>query len=107
MNRIVFSFLYLFFGLFFSGLPSPKSNLITITSPLVKFLNPYILLLLAGPFILVAIAYFRGKKINKSWLMYFPIAAMLFAYLPATFEYIYLSNATAQPSNNLIFISNI
>jgi hypothetical protein len=84
----------MFFAIFFSGLPAPRGYLISIllffTQGSYTILDrPLILIFILGPFILILIAYLRGKRINKAWLAFFPIAAFILAFGPILVEIIY------------------
>lgn len=91
MNRILFMISYLIFAIFFSGLPAPKGyliglRLIILDKGINAFINPFFLLLLLGPSVLVVIGYFRGKAISKYWLVWFPVIASILAFAPPAID---------------------
>ena len=61
---------YLIFAMFFSGLPAPKGYLIGLRLIILEkgfnaFINPFFLMLLLGPSILMAIGYLEGRQFQN------------------------------------------
>jgi len=99
LNRFVFVPLYVGLVVFFSGLPAPKGYfiglLVFLSDDKATFLQSPIMLLFAlGPFLLIAVAFLRGRVINKKWLPLLPTTAFLVAFGPLITKLI-LSNFLA------------
>lgn len=90
MHQIIFLPVYVLLVVFFTGLPSPPTALTVQLAMLSHdgistLYNPAALLMYLGPTLLIIVTYFRGKKINNSYLFLFPIVAYLISFIPLIF----------------------
>jgi hypothetical protein len=102
MKRVPFLLSYLILAFVsYGGLFSPYAIifglLLTKSAGIGSFTSPLWIARAVVPFALIAIAYVRGKSIQKGSLIWFPIAALLLPLVPLLLAQ--LLRATLGPSN--------